>query len=84
MLNRTVRSLGQVRHVPGINRNLISLSALDSKGYRYTDGGGVLKVSKGAWVVLRGRRKSQLYVFECLAITKEAVAAYSLVDGNSG
>lgn len=31
ILNGTVRTLGQVRHVPGINKNMISLSTLDSK-----------------------------------------------------
>ncbi|KAG8489499.1 hypothetical protein CXB51_017516 [Gossypium anomalum] len=36
MFDGVVRTLSNVRHVPGLKRNLISLSTLDSKGYRYT------------------------------------------------
>ncbi|KAG8480001.1 hypothetical protein CXB51_025036 [Gossypium anomalum] len=36
MFDRAVRTLSDVRHVPELKRNLISLSTLDSKGYRYT------------------------------------------------
>lgn len=47
-------TFGEVRHVPTLNRNIISLSTFDSKGYKYTGEGGVLKVSKGSRVVLKG------------------------------
>ncbi|KAG8481358.1 hypothetical protein CXB51_026131 [Gossypium anomalum] len=36
MFDGIVRILSDVRHVPELKRNLISLSTLDSKGYRYT------------------------------------------------
>ncbi|KAG8503399.1 hypothetical protein CXB51_001318 [Gossypium anomalum] len=36
MFDGVVRTLSDVRHVPELKRNLISLSTLDSKGYRYT------------------------------------------------
>lgn len=84
MVDGQVRTFGQVRHVPGINKNVISLSTLDAKGYRYIGGGGVLKVSKGTRVVLREQRKSRLYVLEGSAITEEAAAAHGLVSDNSG
>ncbi|KAG8501431.1 hypothetical protein CXB51_003755 [Gossypium anomalum] len=35
MFDRVVRTLSDVRHVPELKRNLISLSSFDSKGYRY-------------------------------------------------
>ena len=47
MFDGIVRTLCDVRHVPDLKRNLISLSTLDSKGYRYTGEGGVLKLAKG-------------------------------------
>ncbi|KAG8496341.1 hypothetical protein CXB51_007486 [Gossypium anomalum] len=47
MFYRVDRTLSDVRHVPELKRNLISLSTLDSKGYRYTAESGVLKISKG-------------------------------------
>ncbi|KAG8479503.1 hypothetical protein CXB51_029288 [Gossypium anomalum] len=36
MFDGVVRTLSDVRHVPELKRNLILLSTLDSKGYRYT------------------------------------------------
>ncbi|KAG8480910.1 hypothetical protein CXB51_025469 [Gossypium anomalum] len=36
MFDGVVRTLSDIRHVPELKRNLISLSTLDSKGYRYT------------------------------------------------
>ncbi|KAG8503733.1 hypothetical protein CXB51_001751 [Gossypium anomalum] len=36
MFDRVVRTLSDVRHVLELKRNLISLSTLDSKGYRHT------------------------------------------------
>ncbi|KAG8482499.1 hypothetical protein CXB51_024054 [Gossypium anomalum] len=36
MFDGVVRTISDVRHVPELKRNLISLSTLDSKGYRYT------------------------------------------------
>ncbi|KAG8489449.1 hypothetical protein CXB51_017818 [Gossypium anomalum] len=36
MFDGVVKTLSNVRHVPELKRNFISLSTLDSKGYRYT------------------------------------------------
>ena len=46
MFDRVVHTLGDVKHVPDLKRNLISLSSLDAKGYKYIGEGGVLKISK--------------------------------------
>jgi hypothetical protein len=46
--------LQNVRYIPGMSRNLISLSTLDSKGFKYSGSGRVLKVSKGSLVCLVG------------------------------
>ena len=54
MFDGVVRTLGDVRHVPDLNRNLILLSTIDSKGYKYTGEGGVLKVSEGVLFVMKG------------------------------
>ena len=56
IFDRVVKTLGNVRHVPDLKRNLILLSTLDSKGYKYTGESGVLKVSKGVLVVMKGRK----------------------------
>ena len=46
-----------------MTRNLISLSTLDAKGYKYSDSGGVLKVSKESLIYMVGDLNSaKLYV----------------------
>jgi len=44
-LDGVIRTLSNVRHVPDLTRNLISLGTLESKGCKYSAEGGVLKVS---------------------------------------
>ncbi|KAG8475695.1 hypothetical protein CXB51_032441 [Gossypium anomalum] len=82
MFDGVVRTLSDVRHVPELKRNLISLSTLDSKGYRYTAESGVLKISKGSLVVMKGQRKiALLYVLQgSTVIGDAAVASSSLSD----
>ena len=54
-------------------KNLISLSTLDNKGYKYSAGGGVLKVSKGSLIVMKGVMKSaNLYALYGDTITRTA------------
>jgi hypothetical protein len=52
-------TLTNVRHVPTMFRNHISLSTLDNLGYKYFASGGVLKVSKGSLVVMKS---ANLYI----------------------
>ena len=47
-----IRTLTDVRHIPDMRKNLISLSILDGKGYKYSGGDGILKVSKGSLIVM--------------------------------
>jgi hypothetical protein len=57
------RTLTDVKHVPTMFRNLISLSTLDNMGYKYFALGRVLNVSKGSLVVMKVVMKSaNLYV----------------------
>jgi hypothetical protein len=53
-----IRTLTDVRHISDTSKNLISLCTLDGKGYKYSGGDGVLKVSKGSLIVMRGDLKS--------------------------
>ena len=50
-----IKTLSNVR-VPDFKHNLISLGIVESKGYKYSPEGGVLKVSKGTWISLKGLR----------------------------
>ncbi|KAG8478984.1 hypothetical protein CXB51_028893 [Gossypium anomalum] len=82
MFDGVVRTLSDVQHVPELKRNLISLSTLDSKEYRYTAESGVLKIFKGSLVVMKGQIKTaKLYVLQGSTIISDAaVASSSLSD----
>lgn len=55
--------LTNVRHVPGVRKNLISLGMLDVKGYSFTVIEGVLRVHRGVGrrEMLEGRMIGGLY-----------------------
>jgi hypothetical protein len=76
MFDGVVRTLTEVRHVPSMSRNLISLSTLDTKGYKYYIVDGVSKVTKGSLVVMKGDLKStNLYVLRDSSFSANAVVA---------
>ena len=60
--NGTQWKLQEVRHVPGLKINLISMSRIDSAGYTTVFGGGSWKVIKGAMIVPQGRNVGTLYM----------------------
>lgn len=64
MFNGIVRELTDVRYVPELKSNLISLGVLDSCGYKYTGQGGVLTLSKGNLVVMKATKVDNLYKLE--------------------
>jgi 5'-3' exoribonuclease 2 len=73
-----IRTLTDVRHIADMSKNLISLSTLDGKGYKYSGGDGVLKVSKGSLIVMRGDLKSaNLYRFRGTTITGDATIIFN-------
>ena len=53
MYDGVVRILSNVRHVPDLRKNLLSLGIFDSQGYKYTSEGGVLRISKGGLVFIK-------------------------------
>ena len=65
-----VRTLSNVHHVPDLKCNLISLGIIESKGFKYSSEGRILKVSKGTQILLkRGLRQGSLYVLQESATT---------------
>ena len=47
-------TLKEVRHVPNLKRNIISLGTLDESGYSFKVGNGKLTIFKGVMVVMKG------------------------------
>ena len=56
-----VRVLSNVRHVPDLRKNLISLGVLDYLGYSFSSKDGIMKIIKGALMVMKGQKVSTLY-----------------------
>ncbi|XP_040372400.1 uncharacterized protein LOC112194950 [Rosa chinensis] len=54
MHDGVVRTLENVRYIPKLRKNLISLGTLDKAGYRYRSEEERLKVLKGSLVVMKG------------------------------
>jgi hypothetical protein len=79
------RMLTDVNHVPTMYRNLISLSTLDNKGYKYFASSGVLKVSRGSLIIMKGVMKSaNLYVLSGDTITgTAAVSSAAAITSNN-
>ena len=44
MFDGQVRTLTNVRHVPNLKKNLLSLGALEARGYKFSDADGEIKV----------------------------------------
>ena len=77
MFDGNIRMLTNVRHIPDMKRNLISLGMMDSKGYRWVVNDGVLQVMAGTKVILKGNRQKNLYVLEGNTIHGEVNATTS-------
>ncbi|KAG8475219.1 hypothetical protein CXB51_032079 [Gossypium anomalum] len=71
MHDGTIRTLSDVRYVPDLRKNLISLSILDLKGYKINIDLSGIKVSRGALIVLKGKRTDSLYILEGSTVTGE-------------
>ena len=55
------RTLTQVRHVPRLRKNLISLGALEALGCKFIGFDRFCKVSKEALVIMKGQRQDNIY-----------------------
>ena len=62
MFDGVVRTLTDVRYIPGLKRNLISIGTLSRQGYSYKGDTGTLKICKGATVVIKGVEKDGLFI----------------------
>ncbi|OIT05309.1 hypothetical protein A4A49_65337, partial [Nicotiana attenuata] len=77
MHDGVVRALTDVRHVPDLKKNLISLGTVESLGCKYAGEGGVLKVSHGALMIMKARRSGTLYTLLGSTITGAAAVSTS-------
>ena len=57
MDGHTTLKLAEIRHVPRIRRSLISVGQPTDLGYKVTFERGGWRISRGAMVIVRGKRK---------------------------
>jgi len=72
MYDGTLRELNEVRYIPSMTKNIISVGALKAEGLRETLGEGGLKISSGSLVVLKSIRHNNLYYLTGSAVTRLA------------
>ena len=83
MFDGIVQTLTNVKHVPKLKKNLMSLDYLERSGFNFSSRArsGVLNISNGAMVVIRGRRiESNLYRLEGFVVTGESNAVAAMQD----
>ncbi|KAH9765484.1 hypothetical protein KPL70_001889 [Citrus sinensis] len=69
MLDGMTRELANVRHVPDLKRNLISLGMLDKMGCLVKLESDTLKVMRGSMVLMKGSLSNGMYVLQGITIT---------------
>ncbi|KAG8474630.1 hypothetical protein CXB51_031256 [Gossypium anomalum] len=79
----TIKTLLDVRYVPDLQKNLILLSILDLKGCRINIEWSGIKVSRGALILLKGKRTGSLYSLEGSTVTGEIGRPLSFIESKS-
>jgi len=72
-------TLHNVRHIPALKRNLMSIGQLDDEGHYTTFGDGAWKVTKGNLVVTHGKKRGSLYMI----VDKDMVAVTEAVNNST-
>jgi hypothetical protein len=83
MYDGIVRTMTDVRHMPDLAKNLLSLSTFDSQGYNYTSGGGVLRIGNGALIFIKGILASGLYLLQGSTIVGAAAVPSANPNSNT-
>ncbi|MBA0767294.1 hypothetical protein Gotri_016197 [Gossypium trilobum] len=83
MHDGSIRTLSDVRYVLNLQKNLISLSILDPKGYRINIKLSRIKVSCRNLVLLKGKRTDNFYILEGSIMTGETGRSLSTTKSKS-
>jgi len=78
--DRVVRTLPKVCYIPDMTCNLISLGAFEANDCRYSVDIGVLKVMRGAIVLIKGLRQGSLYLLQGTTVTGLAAVCTTSTD----
>jgi len=75
-----VRELKEVRYVPQVKKNLISVGTLKALSHGISIRDDILKMTKGSMVVLKGVRRSNLYYLMGSIVTGRVATSIFLGD----
>ena len=75
-----VRELKEMRYVPQLKKNLVSIGALKALGLVISVRDGVLKMIKGSMVVMKGVCQDNLYYLKGSTVTGQVETSSSLDD----
>ena len=64
MFDGTNKILTDVRHIPELRKNLISLGVLDTNGYKTFIQSGVMKFYKGILLVMKAKKVGNIFQLE--------------------
>ena len=65
MFDGTIHTIQDVRHVKGLKKNLLSLGQLDELGCKTHIENGIMKIVRGALVVIKGEKiAANLYMLK--------------------
>jgi len=76
MFDGMVRELKEVRYIPQLKRNFISVGILKTLGLEVSIRDGILKMTKGSMVVLKGVRRNNLYYLKGSIVTGQVGDCY--------
>ena len=76
-----VRELKEVRYVPQLKRNLISVGSLETLGLVVSIRDSFLKMIKGSMVVMKGVCRNNLYYLKGSTVTGQVETSSSSNDG---
>lgn len=64
----SVKIIIEVRYIPDVKRNLISLGSIERKGFTFESGRGEMLIKKDGNVLLKGVRRGALYYLDATVI----------------
>ena len=70
-----IRTLTEVRHVPELKKNLISIGIMDGKGFKCSTENGVMKIQKGSIMVMKGIKRGNLYILQGTTCFEDGLVA---------
>ena len=77
MFDGMIRKLREVRHVPDLKRNLISLGTQDQVGCSIKVEYGVMKIIRGSIVIMKGNKHNGLYVLQGTVVIRDVSVSSS-------